>query len=367
MPEIDNLELDSRVLLSILVFASALAVALVVTPVARRLGLRLGLVDLPGGRRQHRGRISRIGGVGLGAAFFLTALGLFAAGVARAEYNVPLIGVLAGTAFVFLGGLADDRFHLKAVPQFAIQFGAAAIAIAFTVWIEVVTLPFVEGPPRPFPWYITYPLTIAWVVGMMNTVNFLDGLDGLAAGVGAIAAALFAVHLMTPQWNNYELAAYALALCGACVGFLVFNFNPAKVFLGSAGAMTLGYALATLSILAPARVMTAALIMLVPIIDTAFLVFDRWRRGRSPFQGDRAHLHFRLMSLGLSQRQIVLGYWAFCAVFGTLVVYLPRVYKLLTLGVLGVIVIGVMLALSQREEKEKERKLERETHLGDGQ
>jgi UDP-GlcNAc:undecaprenyl-phosphate GlcNAc-1-phosphate transferase len=123
--------------------------------------------------------------------------------------------------------------------------------------------------------------------------------------------------------------------------------------------MTLGYALATLSILAPARVMTAVLIMLIPIADTAFLVFDRWRRGRSPMQGDRAHLHFRLMDLGLSQRQIVLGYWTFCAVFGTLVVFLPRIYKLVTLGVLGVIVVGVMLALSRRERaKEAARETE---------
>jgi UDP-GlcNAc:undecaprenyl-phosphate GlcNAc-1-phosphate transferase len=138
------------------------------------------------------------------------------------------------------------------------------------------------------------------------------------------------------------------------VGFLFFNFNPARVFLGSAGALTLGYALATLSILAPARVMTALLIMLIPIADTAFLFFDRWRRGRSPFQGDRAHLHFRLMDLGLSQRQIVLGYWAFCAVFGTLVLFLPRLYKLATLGVLGLLVVGLMYALSLREERQRQ-------------
>jgi UDP-GlcNAc:undecaprenyl-phosphate GlcNAc-1-phosphate transferase len=336
-----------------LVFFAAFGLALVATPIARRAGERLGLVDVPGGRRQHQGRVARIGGAGLFAGFFVTAAALYFSSAARADYSRPLLGVLIGTLFVFLGGLADDRFHLKAVPQFAIQFGAAAIAIAFTVWIEVVTLPFVEGPPQPFPWYITYPLTLAWMVVMMNTVNFLDGLDGLAAGVGAIAAALFAVHLIS-VWKNYELAYYALALCGACVGFLIFNFHPARVFLGSAGAMTLGYALATLSILAPARVMTALLILVIPLADTAFLVFDRWRHGRSPFVGDRGHLHFRLMDLGFSQRQIVLGYWAFCAIFGALVLALPRVYKLVALGVLGLIVIGVLAVLSRRQDREKE-------------
>ena len=339
-------------------FVMALGVAMAVTPAAGRVGVRLGLVDLPGGRRQHSGPVSRIGGLGLFAGFFVTAVGLYLAGIVKAEHLRPIAGVLLGTAFVAVAGLFDDRYELKAWPQFVVQMAAALIAIAFTVWIEVVTLPFMPEPTR-FPWYVTYPLTIAWVVGMMNTVNFLDGLDGLAAGVGAIAAALFAVHSASLGQN--EIALYSLALCGACVGFLFFNFNPARVFLGSAGAMTLGYALATLSILAPARVMTALLIMAIPIADTGFLIYDRWRRGRSPLQGDRAHLHFRLMDLGLSQRQIVLGYWAFCAIFGTLVLFLPRIYKLVTLGVLGVIVLGVLLVLSRRERaKESEGKRENE-------
>lgn len=335
-------------LLNLLVVATAAAVALVATPLARRAGERLGLVDVPGGRRQHAAPVTRIGGVGLFVGFFVTAAGLYLAGFVKPEHLRPIAGVLLGTAFVFAVGLFDDRYELRAGPQFAAQIGAALIAIGFTVWIEVVTLPLMPEPTR-FPWYVTYPLTIGWVVGMMNTVNFLDGLDGLAAGVGAIAAALFAVH--SASLGQAEIALYSLALAGACVGFLVFNISPARVFLGSAGAMTLGYALATLSILAPARVMTALLIMLIPIADTAFLIFDRWRRGRSPFQGDRAHLHFRLMHLGLSQRQIVLGYWTFCAVFGTLVLFLPRLYKLVTLGVLGLGVVALLVILSWQEER----------------
>ena len=332
-------------ILNTAVFLIALVIALAATPLARRAGVRLGLVDLPGGRRKHMGPIARIGGVGLFAGFFVTALGLYLAGYVKPEHLRPLAGVLLGTAFVFIVGLFDDRYELKAWPQFVAQVVAAGIAIAFTVWIQIVHLPF-TNLPTTFAWYITFPLTLLWVVGMMNTVNFLDGLDGLAAGVGAIAAALFAIHSVSLQ--QYEIALYSLALCGACVGFLVFNFNPAHVFLGSAGAMTLGFALATLSILAPARVMTALLIMVVPIADTGFQVINRWRRGRSPFQGDRGHLHYRLMDLGLSQRQIVLGYWAFCGIFGALVLALPRVYKLVALGVLGMIVLGVLVALSRR-------------------
>ena len=334
------------------VFVLAVVITLLATPLARRAGERLGLVDRPGGRRRHTGLVARIGGVGLFAGFFATAAGLFALGVFKPEHRLPLTGVLLGTLFVFLFGLADDKYNFSARPQFLAQFGASAIAIATTVFIQRVTLPFFGE--QPFAWYITYPLTVAWVVGMMNTVNFLDGLDGLASGVGAIAALLFAWHSASLQQT--EIALFSLALAGACLGFLVFNFHPAKIFLGSAGAMTLGYALATLSILAPARVATALMVMAIPIADTAFQVYDRWRRGQSPAQGDRGHLHFRLNDLGLSQRQIVLGYWLLCALFGALALVISApVYKLLAIGVLGLLVVLVLAALRRRQARAVER------------
>ena len=324
---------------------SAFLIALVATPLAGRLGRRLGLVDIPGGRRQHTGAVARIGGLGLFAAFFVVALGLFLFAPLRPEHYRPILGVLGGAVFVCLCGLADDKFQFKSGPQFAMQFGAALIALATTVWIGEVTFPG-QSKATILPWIVTIPLTVLWIMGMMNTVNFLDGLDGLAAGIGAIAALLFALHSI--QLKQYQIALYPLALAGACLGFLLFNFHPARVFLGSAGAMTLGYALATLSILAPARVMTALLVMVIPIADTAFQIYDRWRHGRSPMQGDRGHLHFRLLDLGLSQRQIVLGYWVFCAVFGTLALLVPSIYKLPALALLGLIVVGMLRWLSTR-------------------
>jgi UDP-GlcNAc:undecaprenyl-phosphate GlcNAc-1-phosphate transferase len=333
----------------ILIPLIAFILAVVLTPLMGKLGARWGLVALPGGRRKHSGPVPVTGGVGLFLAFFGVALALFLTGTFKPEHEWPLRGVLIGTAFVFLCGLADDKIEFKAWPQFAMQFGAAFIAIAFTVWIQEITLP-IKGLTR-FEWHITYPLTVAWVVGMMNTVNFLDGLDGLAAGVGAIAATLFAIHSFTLKQN--EIALYALALAGACAGFLIFNFNPARVFLGSAGAMTLGFALAALSILAPARVATALLVMAIPITDTAFRVYDRWRHGRSPLQGDRGHLHYLLLDRGFSQRQIVIGYWVFCAVFGALALVISApIYKLLALGMLGLMVMGVLMILSRNRPRE---------------
>jgi UDP-GlcNAc:undecaprenyl-phosphate/decaprenyl-phosphate GlcNAc-1-phosphate transferase len=329
-------------------FVISFVLAAVATPLAGKLGARLGLVAVPGGRRRHAGTIPVTGGVGLFAGFFATALGLYFFGPLKSEHIRPITGVLVGTAFVFLVGLADDKYEFKPGPQLIAQIVAACIAIAFTVWIQEVTLPIFGK--QIFPWYLTYPLTIVWVVGMMNTVNLLDGLDGLASGVGAIAAILFAIHSYS-VWKQADTPLYSLALAGACLGFLVFNFHPARLFLGSAGAMTLGFALATLSILTPARVATALLVMAIPIADAAFQLFDRWRRGQSPGQGDRGHLHYRLMDIGLSQRQIVIGYWLFCAVFGALALLISaRIYKLIAMGVLGLMVVGVLVALSRKQK-----------------
>ena len=345
---------------SILVFTAAFGLAAAGTFFAGQLGRRLGLVDVPGGRRTHTGAVPRIGGLGLLAGFLLTAVGLYVTISYKGDHWLPLLGILGGTVFVALIGLADDRYEFPAWPQFAAQIGASVIAIATTLFIAQVTLPirgFTDFGQFPWGWLITYPLTIAWIVGMMNTVNFLDGLDGLAAGVGVIAAVLFAIH--SNSLRQYELAYYSLALAGACLGFLLFNVHPARVFLGSAGAMTLGYALATLSILAPARVATALLVMAIPIADTGFQMFDRWRRGQSPTHGDRGHLHYRLFDLGLSQRQIVLGYWTFCGIFGALALLIPSpLYKLIAIGVLVLIVAGLLVLLSRRQRRlEAERTL----------
>jgi UDP-GlcNAc:undecaprenyl-phosphate GlcNAc-1-phosphate transferase len=327
-------------------FLSALLLSALATFAAMRLGERAGLVQMPGGRRQHVRPVARIGGVGLFIGFFAVALGLYFFSPLKDEHRLPLIGVLAGTAIVFLGGLWDDVRELRAMPQFAIQFGGALIALITTVWIGEVTVPFIPGPTE-IPMLVRIPLTIFWIMGMTNTVNFLDGLDGLAAGVAAIAALLFAVHSINLQ--QPEIALYSLALAGACVGFLIFNIHPARIFLGSTGAMVLGYALATLSILAPARVATALLVMALPIADVAYQIVDRWRRGQSPMQGDRGHLHFRLSDFGLPQWPIVLGYWLFCALGGVIALspIEPEV-KLAAIAGLGVTGVALLRYLSRR-------------------
>ena len=334
----------------LITFFTAFVLAVVITPLAIKLGQRLGIVDQPGGRLQHEGVIPRIGGVGIFIGFFAVAVTLFAFTAPETlRERLPFIGLLGGAIFAFGFGLLDDWKDFSATPQFIAQFVLVVIAIVTTIFIEEVTLPFF-GFQR-FPWYITYPLTTFWIMGMMNTINFLDGLDGLATGIAVIAALLFTIHMI--NLGQPEEAWYALAFAGACLGFLIFNFNPAKIFLGSAGAMVLGYVLACLSILAPARVATALLVMAVPIADTAWQILNRWRSGRSPFKGDRGHLHFRLIDSGWSQRRIVWTYWIVSAGFGGASLLIEsRAMKLVSFVALVVVVAWVLVVLSKTDEEQ---------------
>lgn len=322
----------------VIVFIIALAVTLTISPLSATLGRRLGLADRPGGRRRHQGEISRLGGIALFAGFATAGLVVFASthmGVwpaMGAEDRKLLSGVLLGSGLMFIFGLWDDRYELPVWPQFAAQFGAAMVAISFDIIIERVTLPLFGY--TVFPFWITYPLTIFWVMGMINTINWLDGLDGLAVGVTAIASLLFAVHAFA--LGQTIVALFPLALAAACLGFLPFNFHPARIFMGSSGAMFLGYAIASLSILAPAKVATALLVLGLPIIDVLWLIIRRWRQRGNPTIAGRDHLHYRLLDLGLSQRQIVFLYYLFCATFGLMaLVIADRIFKLIALGAMS--------------------------------
>ncbi|MBI3242052.1 MAG: undecaprenyl/decaprenyl-phosphate alpha-N-acetylglucosaminyl 1-phosphate transferase [Chloroflexi bacterium] len=334
----------------LLAFLTSAILSALGTLLAIRFGHRFGLVDMPGGRRKHGGPVPRIGGLGIFVGFFAAAAWLYFFAPLNDEHRLPLGGVLIGTVLAFVFGLVDDWKELRAGPQFVAQVVVALIAIAATVWIQEVTLPVIGF--QHFPPLITYPLTILWITGMMNTVNFLDGLDGLAAGVAAIASLLFAIHMN--NLGQTRIALYAVAFAGACLGFLPFNFSPARIFLGSAGAMVVGYGLATLSILAPARVATALLVMAVPIADTAWQIVNRWRSGRSPFSGDRGHLHFRLVDMGFSPRWIVVAYWSFCALFGALSLLVEsRLSKLIAFVGLMAVVGGVLFVLARTVNTEQ--------------
>ena len=339
-------------------FLLAFLLALALTPLAGRIGRRTGLLDVPGGRRGHHGPVPRTGGIALYAAFTLTLLValLLPAGWLPASTDpkeaTRLAGLLLGSSFAFLMGLADDRWELSWRGQLLAQLGAAAIAIATLIFIERVNNPFTDAQ-IVFPDLLVWALTAFWFLGAMNTVNWLDGLDGLAAGVGAILCAVLVIHMLfRAEPPQLSVAILPLALLGATLGFLPWNFHPARIFMGSSGSYFLGFALAALGIIGGARMATVLMVLGLPIVDVAWLIWRRWRRGVSPGQGGRDHLHFRLLDLGFSQRQIVLGYYAFCAAFGLLALGIgPRIYKLLALLALGLVVLAVLWWAERRDGK----------------
>jgi UDP-GlcNAc:undecaprenyl-phosphate GlcNAc-1-phosphate transferase len=345
----------------LLIPLASAAAALLATPLARRLSFALGLVALPGGRRKHTGHIPKLGGLAVFVAW-LVGIGLIYRLLppTNPDDALRLRGVVLGSLVVVAGGLLDDRYDLPPGVQFLIQFLGALVAILHIIFIEVFTNPL----PTATLWealpvfrvegdlvWIWRPLallfTTFWVMGMINAVNFLDGLDGLAAGVCLIAAAFFA-------WHSYRLGQttvplFSLALAGALLGFLPFNFSPARIFLGSAGAYFLGYQMATMSILSPAKLSTALLVMAVPIIDVAWQALSRIRRGQHPMRGDRGHLHFRLSDRGLPTSRIVLGYYAVAILFGLVAVLVASpLLKVATLIGLAAGVMALLLRLDRR-------------------
>lgn len=327
-------------------FIIPLVLALLLTPAARSLSNRWGIVAEPGGRRRHGRPLAKLGGLSLMIAYL--------AGIAVIYLIIPptgddaqrLGGVVLGSLVLFIGGLIDDFRDLSPWIQFLIQFTGVVIAVMSIVFIEIFTNP-INGQLVQIVWRpLALLITLLWIVGIINTVNWLDGLDGLAVGVGTIAALLFA-------WHSYRLgqgavAAVPLALAGALIGFLPYNFAPATIFLGTAGAYVLGYNLATLSILSPAKIATALLVLAVPILDGVWRVVDRLIHRQSPFSGDRGHLHFRLADMGVPTRFIVLGYYGLTLAFGLVAIFATGLAKFVLLSLLAVIVLGLLIWLSYR-------------------
>ncbi len=331
----------------LLVLLGGFLIALIVTPFSAWLGLRLGLADQPGGRRQHQGRISRLGGVGIAAGFFgaIALSKIQTIPTADPQETIRFTGLIVGGILMFIFGLVDDRFDLPPWAQYVGYLFAAIIATATLIILERFNNPL-TGATVYLPALIYIPLSIFWITGMTVTVNWLDGLDGLAAGVTAILAAVLAIHML--RSGQYSVAPQALALLGASLGFLVYNIPPARVFMGSSGSFMLGYLLGALGLIAGARVATVLLVMGIPILDVAWTIADRWRHRSRASSGDRRHLHYRLQDYGLSTRTVVYLYWAFCALFGIMAFLISSsLYKLLALTLLGILTLAMMLYLSK--------------------
>ena len=300
----------------VLAFAVAAVLSYVLTFPQRRLALRFGFVDLPDDRRKHEGPRPRLGGASMLLAFVAALL------ATRQPFDGKLIAIIAAAALLVVAGAFDDKrqptqHDLGAAAQLAVQLIAAGTAVFAGVTILDVRDPTAGGP---FGGVIALPLwagallSLFWIAGMVNTVNFLDGLDGLAGGVVAIAAAILA--FVSLKLGQRDVALLCLALAGAAAGFLPHNLYPARIFMGTSGAWFLGFVLAALAIIGGAKLATALLVVGVPVLDVALLILLRVLARQPIWQGDRRHLHHRLLDTGLGQRGTVLLYYSLSAAFG---------------------------------------------------
>ncbi len=335
----------------LIVLGLSFALSLGLSRAAIWLGLRWHIIDAPRGRHRHAHTVSKLGGLALWGAFSVAVLVAQARPVPHTDAMeaVRVSGLLLGGAFCFVFGLLDDRFEFSALPQYLAQLAAASIAVVFQIFIQYFNNPLTNGQTAPWPHLVTVFISVLWMGAMMNAVNFIDGVDGLAAGVAGIAAVVLFINsvfrLNPPQ---HSVGMLPLALLGATLGFLPMNFAPARVFMGTSGSMFLGYTLGALSIIGGAKMATILLVMGLPLLELVWVAVGRIRAGRSPFEGDRTHLHHRLLDLGFTQRQIALSYWAFSALCGILALATTsRMFKLLALIAMG-LVVGAGLLLIPR-------------------
>jgi UDP-GlcNAc:undecaprenyl-phosphate GlcNAc-1-phosphate transferase len=298
----------------LLIFASALVMAIGGTPVARRIALRLGIIDQPNARKLHVNPIPLLGGLAIYGASIAAVL-LFGN---RYRLN-ELVSILVGASLMSFLGVWDDRRSLSPLLKLVGQFMAASILVLSGVRIGT------------FPWEaLNIAITLAWVVVITNAMNLLDNMDGLSGGVGATAAIFFL--LLAAMNDQYLVGALSAALVGACLGFLVYNFNPATIFMGDAGSLFLGFILAAVGIklrfpdgLQIVTWMVPVLIMGLPLFDTALVIMSRLRRGFNPLTTPgKDHVSHRLVAMGYTRREAVLICYLICAGLGVIALYITQ-------------------------------------------
>ena len=346
-----------------MIFAAAALVAALTagmgTLAMRAIARKYNIADHPSERRINTKPVPRAGGLAVAGAFALigTLLVLFSAqlglsaGTGSAELTSDgAAALLLGTVIAGVIGLIDDRYDLRARWQIIGQFLIALIPIAFGLRIAFISNPFGAGDLL-FPDAIALGVTIFWTLGMQNSMNFIDGLDGLSGGISLFAAVTLGVIALP---TSPLLAALSFTLAGALAGFLRFNFYPASIYMGTSGILAVAYALAVLALLGTAKVAAALLILGVPIIDALFVIVGRIAAGRSPYTPDESHIHRRLLSYGFSHRGSVLVLYALTAALSILALLLTGSATLYAFMGLLVVLGGVVAYLSRATERTPE-------------
>ena len=322
----------------------AFATALFTTPYVRRLALNVGMLDATGERRMHDQPKPRIGGIAVYLGFALALFSAVGYLISTGQLVRPnhlaeglaslhdIVGLIFGGTLILMVGIWDDVMSMAPRPKLLAQTLVAGISMLYGFQIHYITNPIhPSGPPIYFPEWFTIVLTLVWYLGMMNAINFIDGLDGLLSGLTVISAAsLILIDLMR---GHAEIALVLAALAGGALGFLRYNWNPAKIILGDSGALFIGYVFATVSIIGASKtafaisLLVPLVVLALPVLDTAAAIVRRTRAGKKIYEADRGHFHHQLIfRFGLNVRQAVLLIYAVCIALGLVALLLTSGY-----------------------------------------
>jgi len=347
----------------ILPFILAFGLSLIITPLVRRFAISRGIVDQPDARRIHTKPTPRLGGVGFFISFLIVVLAYALIAPKTLDFykakifafDQHLAGVLLGGLVLVIMGAIDDIRSLKPWQKLLGQILAALIVVGSGIGVGFLANPFggvisLDSLKIPFhflgetKYIIVWAdlLAVFWIVAIINVVNFLDGLDGLAAGVGGIAALILFFLSLTPTINQPATAMLLIIFAGSLLGFLPFNFSPAKIFMGDSGSQLIGFILAVASIISGGKIATAALVLGFPILDGIWVASRRILAKKPFWEADKKHLHHRLLEIGLNQRQAVLFLYVISIIFGTVALFSTSYQKFEA----ALILFGLMLVLA---------------------
>ncbi len=306
---------QTQLLYGIVATICAALLAYTMTPIVRVLAFKIGAIDVPlDNRRIHKKPMPRIGGLAIYLSFTLTTI-IFCSPTAE------LATIWIGGGVLVILGILDDIYRLNAWLKLVVQLAVAVFAVANGCIIDHINLGGVYVQLGILSW----PLSVLWIAGLTNAINFIDGLDGLACGVSAISS-LSLLFVLLLQ-GDFPSAVICAVLVGSCFGFLPFNFNPARIFMGDTGALFLGYTLAVLSVYGVFKLHTVLAFLVpfaifaLPVFDTLFAICRRLLAGKSPFAPDRGHIHHRLIDMGFTQKESVKILYAICGIFGLVAVF----------------------------------------------
>src|SRR3989344_9274579 len=335
-------------------FILGLMLTLLITPLVRKIALKYQIVDQPAPRKIHNQPVPLLGGLAIFLSFSIAIAVFWSLGLitdARITNLQVAVIILAGLTLM-LGGFLDDKYNLKPYQQIIFPLVATLLALLAGLKIQYVTHPL--GGILEFPLHLGTILAGVWLLGMIYTTKFLDGLDGLVSGVTGLGAII--IFLVSLSWDIPEsgTSMMALILAGSALGFLFYNWHPAKVFLGEGGSVFCGFILGILAIISGSKIATTLLIMGVPIIDVIWVILRRLWQGRLPTTPDRKHLHYRLLDIGLSHRQAVILLYLLTSAFGLTSLFLNtkgKIVALLFLGIFMAIFAGGLVVIYQFKQK----------------